>query len=115
MTETDLTETPSLYDRLGGIFGIVVIVMGRARFRPVSMIAVFRSTPPCIASTAKSTSMIAFLVTMPISIRMPMTTGVVIGRLVMRSAKIAPAIDSGRENRMVTGCSRLVNNTASTT
>ena len=39
---------------------IVVIVMGRARFRPASMIAVVRSTPPCIASTAKSTSMIAF-------------------------------------------------------
>ena len=66
---------------------IVVIMIGRARLRPASMIAVVRSTPPCIASMAKSTSMIAFLVTMPISIRMPMTTGVVIGRLVMSSAE----------------------------
>ena len=86
---------------------IVVIVMGRARFRPASMIAVVRSAPPCIASTAKSTSMIAFLVTISISMRMPMTTGVVIGRLVMNNARIAPAIDNGSENRMVIGCSRL--------
>ena len=59
--------------------------------------------------------MIAFLVTMPMSMRMPMTTGVVIGRLVIKSARITPAIDSGRENRMVIGYSRLVNSTASTT
>ena len=78
------------------------------------MIAAFRSTPACIASTAKSISMMAFLVTIPISIRMPMTTGVVIGSFVTSSAAMAPAIDSGSDNRIVSGCSRLENSTAST-
>ncbi len=68
-----------------------------------------------MASTAKSTSMIAFLVTMPISISIPITTGVVIGVFVMRSATIAPAIESGSENKMVSGCKMLTNSTASTT
>ena len=56
----------------------VVIMIGRARFCPASTMAVVRSMPACMDSIAKSTSMIAFLVTMPISIRMPMTTGMLI-------------------------------------
>jgi hypothetical protein len=79
------------------------------------MIAACGPRPPCNAFTARFTSMIAFLVTMPISTRILITNGVMIGRLVTSSARIAPAIDSGRENRMVTGYSRLVNSTASTT
>ena len=63
--------------------------------------------PRCIASTAKSTSMIAFFDTIPISIRMPITTGVVIGMVRASSAMIAPATDSGSDSRMVSGCSRL--------
>ena len=65
---------------------MVVITIGRARIRPASMMAVVRSTPRRIASMAKSTSMMAFLVTMPISIRMPITTGALIGLLVASSA-----------------------------
>ena len=58
---------------------MVVITIGRARLRPASTMAVSRSTPARICSTAKSTSMMAFLVTTPISIRIPMTTGIEIG------------------------------------
>ncbi len=54
-------------------------------------------------SMANSTSMIAFLVTMPISIKMPIHTGVVSCFPVTSSAAIAPPIDSGSENRMVIG------------
>ena len=56
---------------------IVVITIGRARFMPASIIASSRVMPSWIASMANSTSMMAFLVTMPISISMPIHTGVV--------------------------------------
>ena len=56
---------------------------------------------------AKSTSMMAFLVTMPISIRMPITTGMLSGRSVTSKPKMAPPTDSGSENRMVIGCRKL--------
>ena len=55
---------------------IEVMTMGRARLWPASTIASKRSMPRCIISIAKSTSRIAFLVTMPISIRMPISTGI---------------------------------------
>ena len=58
---------------------IVVMMIGRARLRPASTMASARGTPRAISSMAKSTSMMAFLVTMPISIRMPITTGRLIG------------------------------------
>ena len=93
---------------------IVVMMIGRARLRPASTMASARLMPCAICSTAKSTSMIAFLVTMPISIRMPMTTGRLIGLAVIASATMAPPTDSGSENRMVTGCRKLANSSTST-
>ena len=57
--------------------------------------------------------MIAFLVTMPISIRMPMTTGIDIALWVSSSAMIAPPIESGSETRMVIGCRKLPNSSTS--
>src|SRR3954447_1806427 len=53
----------------------VVIMIGRVRLSAACVIAVVRSAPACIASIAKSSSMMAFLVTIPISIRIPITTG----------------------------------------
>ena len=47
--------------------------------------------------------------------RIPITTGVVIGVLVRMRAIMAPAIDSGSENKMVNGCSKPANKIASTT
>ena len=93
---------------------IVVITIGRARFMPASMIASSRFLPSRIASTANSTSMMAFLVTMPISIRMPIHTGVVSCLPVNSSAAIAPPIESGSENRMVIGCRKVPNSSTST-
>ncbi len=58
--------------------------------------------------------MIAFLVTMPISIRMPIHTGVVSCLPVSSSATIAPPIESGSENRMVIGCRNVPNSSTST-
>ncbi len=58
---------------------MVVMMIGRARLRPASTMASAARHARAISSIAKSTSMIAFLVTMPISIRMPMTTGRLIG------------------------------------
>ncbi len=60
---------------------IVVITIGRARLRPASTSASRRLVPRPISSTAKSTSMMAFLVTMPMSMRMPITTGMLIDLL----------------------------------
>ena len=53
--------------------------------------------------------MMAFLVTMPISIRMPITTGMLIGLLVSSSAATTPPIDSGSDSRMVIGWKTLRN------
>ena len=47
--------------------------------------------------------MMAFFVTTPISIRMPITTGIEIGRLKISRPRMAPPIESGSENRMVRG------------
>jgi hypothetical protein len=58
--------------------------------------------------------MIAFLVTMPISIRMPITTGMLIGLPVSSRARITPPIDSGRDSRMVIGWNTLPNSSTRT-
>ena len=72
---------------------------GRARLRPASTMAVTRSTPLAISSTAKSTSMMAFFVTRPISIRMPITTGIEMGMLKRSSPRIAPPMERGSEKQ----------------
>ena len=43
-----------------------------------------------------------------------MTTGRLIGFAVSASATMAPPIESGSENRMVTGCRKLENSSTST-
>ena len=58
--------------------------------------------------------MMAFLVTMPISIRMPITTGMLIGCPVTSSARITPPRHSGRLSRMVIGWNTLPNSSTST-
>ena len=63
---------------------------------------------------AKSTSMIAFLVTMPISIRKPITTGRLIAFWVITRPRMAPPIESGSDNRIVKGCRKLAKSRMST-
>src|SRR6185312_9045404 len=96
------------------IMAMVVITIGRARFMPASIMASSRFLPARIASIANSTSMMAFLVTMPISIRMPIHTGMVSCLPVRSSAPTAPPIDSGSEKRMVSGCRKVPNSSTST-
>jgi hypothetical protein len=52
---------------------------------------------------AKSTSRIAFFVTIPMSIRIPMSTGMETALLVRISAAATPPMASGSEKRMVKG------------
>ena len=65
---------PSADGTIPAAMAMVVMTIGRARLWPASIIAVARSMPPLTPSSANSTSMIAFLVTIPISIRNPITT-----------------------------------------
>ena len=58
--------------------------------------------------------MMAFLVTMPISISIPIQTGIVSCLPVSISAMIAPPIESGSENRIVMGCRNVPNSMTST-
>ena len=62
---------------------MVVMTMGRARLWTASRIASRLGVPSLIAVRANSTSMIAFFVTIPISIRKPMTTAMLIELPVM--------------------------------
>ena len=82
---------------------IEVITIGRARLWPASISAATRSMPWARISMAKSTSRIAFLVTIPISIRMPISTGIDMALPVRISAPATPPMARGSENRMVKG------------
>ena len=78
------------------------------------MIASTRPMPAARRSIAKSTNMMAFLVTIPISIRMPITTGMLMGCPVSSSAAITPPRLSGKDSRMVIGWNTLRNSSTST-
>ena len=97
------------------LMAMVVMTMGRARLWTASRIASRLTTPRSIADSANSTSMMEFLVTIPISIRKPMTTAMLIELPVMNSARIAPPMASGRDIRIVTGVMKLWNSSTSTT
>ena len=87
----------------------VVMIMGLARLWPASTIASTRSMPCFTRSTAKSTSMMPFLATMPISINMPMTTGIESAWFVNNNAPTTPPIESGKANTMANGWKKLPN------
>ena len=93
---------------------IDVITMGRARLWPASTIASSRPMPWRIISIAKSTSRMAFLVTMPINIRMPIKTGMETALPVMINAAATPPMARGSENRMVKGWMTDLNSKIST-
>ena len=92
----------------------VVMMIGRARFWPASTSAASRSMPASIDVIAKSTIIIAFLVTMPMSIKTPIHTGVVSCLPASNSPRIAPPIESGSETKIVMGCRKLPNRSTST-
>ncbi|MCY1303318.1 hypothetical protein D9M70_530160 [compost metagenome] len=109
------SPTPSAEGSMPADMAIEVMMIGRARLRPASIMAIWRSMPWCIISMPKSTSRIAFLVTMPISIRMPISTGMDSAFCVRISAAATPPIASGSENRMVNGWITSLNSRISTT
>ncbi len=92
------------------------MMIGRARFEHASMRASVRDRPRSFrAITAYSTSRIEFLVTIPISIRMPMSEGS--SRRPCQktiSAMNAPPMDCGSAPRMVSGCRKSWNSSTST-
>jgi multidrug efflux pump subunit AcrB len=97
------SPTPSAEGSIPADMAIEVITIGRARLRPASSIASNRLSPRARISTAKSTSRMAFLVTMPISISTPIRTGIDSGLPVRISPPATPPMASGSENRMVKG------------
>ncbi len=92
----------------------VVMTMGRARLCPASSMASRRGLPARISSMAKSTRRMEFFATMPMSIRIPITTGSDNGRPVTISASTAPPKDSGRAERIVIGWNTRTNSSTRT-
>ena len=93
----------------------VVIRMGRKRSRHASWIACSGVRRRCrSASSAKSTSMMPFFLTMPISSMMPISAMIDGSRSKMRSAISAPRPADGSVEMMVSGWARLSYRTPST-
>ncbi len=81
----------------------VVIMIGRRRTRPASMIAVRRSIPCSCPHLAKSMSRIAFFATMPMSRITPIIDMMLSVSLVISSASTTPMSESGNEMRIAMG------------
>ena len=81
----------------------VVITIGWARLCPASMIASSLGTPWFIMSTAKSTSKIEFLATMPNSMSTPISTGNETAVPVSASAIPAPSGANSSEPMLTSG------------
>ena len=106
--------TPSATGRLPMIVEMVVIRMGRSLRGPAVRIASWRSTPSRRSWLVKSTSRMAFLVTSPKSMMIPIIDMMLMVWPAISSKPIAPAIESGRENMMVKGWTKLSKRLAST-
>ena len=87
---------------------MVVIMMGRKRVRQAWKIA-SRGASPCVrsASSAKSTIMMAFFLTMPISRNTPISAISVKSWRSISRASSAPRPADGSVDRMVSGCTKL--------
>ncbi len=85
----------------------VVIMIGRKRRRQASSIASRVLRPARSASSAKSTIMIAFFLTMPIKSKTPIAAMMVNWTSNNHSASAAPTLAENRVERMVIGWIRL--------
>ena len=81
----------------------VVIMIGRSRTRPASMIAVRRSFPDSWPHFAKSISRIAFFATMPMSRITPISDMMFSVPCVMSSASTTPISERGSEIMIASG------------
>ena len=97
------SPTPNAEGSMPADMAIEVMTMGWARLCPASITAAMRSSPRARISMMKSIKRIAFLVTIPISIRMPIRTGIDRADPVRISAAATPPMARGSERRMVKG------------
>jgi hypothetical protein len=93
------SPTPSAEGSMPADIAMEVITMGRARLCPASITGLKRSIPCARISMAKSIKRMAFLVTIPISIRMPISTGIDSAEFVRISAAATPPMASGSEKQ----------------
>ena len=94
---------------------MVVMTMGRARLRQASRMASRRGRPRSRRATmAYSTRRMEFLVTMPMSMRMPIIEDMEKLFFVSSRARKAPPSDRGKAARMVKGCKKSWNNSTRT-
>ena len=77
--------------------------IGRSRVRPPSISASCVEWPSARSRSTRSSSTIALVTTIPMSIRKPISALSPIGRSVISSAGKAPIVASGRLNRMMNG------------
>ncbi len=85
----------------------VVIMIGRKRIRQASRIASWDGAPARFFCNAKSIIMIAFFLTMPISISTPMMAMIDRSKPKSCSVASAPITAAGRPVRMVSGWMKL--------
>ncbi|MNL12549.1 hypothetical protein D3C87_1334210 [compost metagenome] len=90
----------------------VVMRIGRSRTGQASSRASMVGRPWSFSWRVKSTTRMAFLVTIPISMITPIMAIMPSSDWVTKSARNAPAMDSGSENMMVKGWMKLSNWTA---
>ena len=94
---------PSATGIIPAMSASVVIMIGRNRTRPASMIAVRRSFPDSWPHFAKSMRRIAFFATIPISRITPMSDMMFSVSPVINSASTTPINESGSEIMIASG------------
>ena len=104
---SELAPAPSAIGSVPISAASVVIMIGRKRMRQASRIASSGAAPARCRCSAKSIIMMAFFLTMPISIRMPMMAMTLRSKPNSCSEARAPAAAAGRPVRMVSGWMKL--------
>ncbi len=100
------SERPSASGIRASIVAMAVIRIGLTRVRPPCIRASYIGIPRRRCCSTRSSRTMAFVTTMPISIRKPIRALMPIGRWVMKSAGKAPIVASGRLNMMTNGSIR---------
>ena len=100
---TEPLDKPRASGSRARMVATAVIRMGRTRVRPPWMSASYVEYPLWRSCSTRSSSTMALVTTMPMSIRKPMRALMPMGWPVMSSAGKAPMVASGRLNRMTSG------------
>ena len=109
------TPQPRAMGNMPAPMAMVVMMMGRARLWQASSRASQRVMAwSRRAMMAYSTNKIEFLVATPINMIRPIIDGIEMAVWVMNSAKNAPGIDNTSAAKIVTGCTKSLNNSTNT-